>query len=180
MQDYVILHDWNPSEETLRTWAYNEHVELADQDADLVLHREDYLPMLLGFADDPGCPKSAEILSTLDFYLMFLVLRGVDSHLKIVEKAVQLTGQVKTPQVIEWRELQARRLRYREGIGPVGRELALAIAQDLLNGISRAADLAFVDDNPRTWEIQLSVAPSHRHKERLSIDKASGQFRFSR
>lgn len=180
MQDYVILNDWNPSEETLRTWAYSKHVELADQDADLVLHREEYLPLLLEFADDPDCPKSSEILSTLDFYLMFLVLRGAASYLKIVEKAVALVEHAKTSSVMEWRQLQERRLLYREGVGPLVREQAMAVALDLLIGTARVAELTFVDENPQTWEIQLSVPPFHRHRERLSIDKATGQFRFSR
>lgn len=180
MQDELILNDWNPSDEVLRYWAYNEHVQLADQDSDLVLHREDYLPLLLGIADDPACPKSSEILSTLDFYLMFLVLRGTDLQLRIVENAIQLVMNAKTPPVLNWRCLQERRLGYRKDCSSLTRDQAMVAAHDLLIGISRVAELTFVDENPKTWEIQLSVAPSHRHRERLSFDKTTGHFRFSR
>ena len=180
MKDWIVLNDWNPSEETFREWAYNEHIELADQDADLILHREDYLPALLEFADDASCPRSSEILATLDFYLMFLILRGSGEHFRIVEKAVSLSRSANTPAVIEWRNLQERRLQYRSDAAPLSREQAFVAARDLLLGLSRVADLDFVDENPQTWEIELSVPPSHPHIERLSFDKATGAFRFSR
>jgi hypothetical protein len=180
MEDWIVLNDWNPSEKTLKEWAFNERIQLADQDADLVLHREEYLPLLLELADDTSCPRSSEILSTLDFYLMFLVLRGSEDHVRIVEKSVELAGPAKTMPVVEWRRLQERRLRYRVGVGPLGEEEALAAARDLLIGLSRVADLQVVDENPKTWEVELSVPPSHRHRERLSFDKITGKFRFSR
>jgi hypothetical protein len=46
MSDEVILNDWNPSEETLLRWAFDENLLLSDQDEDLILHREEYLPLL--------------------------------------------------------------------------------------------------------------------------------------
>jgi hypothetical protein len=180
MEEWIVLNDWNPSEQTLREWAYNEHIQLADQDADLVLHQEKYLPLLLELADDASCPRSSEILSTLDSYLMFLILRGSEEHVRVVERSVALAGAAKTLPVIEWRLLQERRLRYRAGTGPLSRVQAVAAARDLLIGISRVADLKVVDENPKTWEIELSVPPSHRHRERLSFDKVSGAFQFSR
>jgi hypothetical protein len=180
MENEIILDDWNPSEETLRHWAYHEHVQLADQDADLVLHREDFLPVLLELADDPACPRSSEILSTLDFYLMFLVLRGSDEHVEVVKKAVVISGGAKTAQVIAWRQLQERRLQHRAGAGPLTREQALAAAQDLMLGISRVAELTLVGDHPNEWVIELSVPPTNRHRERLLFEKNSGRFQFSR
>ncbi|WP_395321072.1 hypothetical protein [Variovorax sp. UC74_104] len=180
MEDWIVLNDWNPSEQTLRKWAYDERIQLSDQDADLVLHEEEYLPLLLELADEPSCPRSSEILGTLDYYLMFLVLRGVEEHIRIVEKAVALARSAKTAPVIEWRQLQERRLRYRAGAGPLSREQAVAAARDLLIGIDRIAELKVVDENPKTWEIELSVPPSHRYRDRLSFDRATGVFRFSR
>jgi hypothetical protein len=58
----------------------------------------------------------------------------------------------------------------------------MAAARDLLVGLSRVDHLRFVDENPKTWEVELSAPPLHRHKERLSLDKVkvTGAFRFSR
>jgi hypothetical protein len=47
MDDVTILNDWNPSEETLRRWAFDTTPLLSDQDEDLVLHRREYLPVLI-------------------------------------------------------------------------------------------------------------------------------------
>lgn len=180
MKDWIILNEWEPSEQTLRKWAYDERIQLVDQDADLVLHREEYLPVLLELADDASCPRSSEILGTLDFYLMFLILRGVEEHIRIVEKSVALARAAKSTPVIEWRQLQERRLHYRAGAGPLSRDQAVAAARDLLIGIDRIADLKVVDENPKTWEIELVVPSSPRFRERLSFDKVTGVFRFSR
>jgi hypothetical protein len=176
----VILNEWNPSEETLRRWALDEHLYLSEQDEDLALGRPEYLPLLIELADDPSCPKAEYILSSLDFYLMFLVLRGNESHVAVVSDAARLAAARKTQEVIQWGHLQERRLRYREGIGPVSKDLALLMGQELLNGICRQASISIVGESESTWEVELSVPPSHRHKERLSVSKASGRFRFSR
>lgn len=178
MKGEIVLNDWNPSEQTLRYWAYNEHVLLDEQEEDLVLHREAYLPLLLEFADDPVCPKAHSILAALDHFLMYLVLRGADLHVETVKKAVVLAKHAKSSIVIEWRKRQERRLRHRLGGAPIDREQAMSAAHDLLIGSCRVATLAFVDDNPLTWEIELSVPPFSVHRERLSFDKVSGTFRF--
>ena len=180
MTDEVILDDWNPTEATLRRWAFDENLFLSDQHEGDVLHREEYFPVLLELADDKSCPKAGYILSCLDLYLMFLVLRGSqDVHVPIVRKGAELAGNAKSAHVREWGQLQQRRLRYREGIGAVSREQALAMAQDLLNGICRQADISLIGERGDTWEIELSVPPTHRHKERLSISKSTGRFSFS-
>lgn len=180
MSDEVILNDWNPSEVTLRKWAFDESIFLSDQDEDLVLGRKEYLPVLITLADDPSCPKRDYILSCLDFYLMFLVLRGNEDHLSVVAEGAALAATRQHEGIKKWAELQRQRLQYRAGIGAVDREKALKMGQDLLNGIARSAEISVVGESAETWEVQLSVPPEHRHKERLSINKTSGTFVFSR
>ncbi|WP_035614885.1 hypothetical protein [Haloferula sp. BvORR071] len=181
MTEVVNLDDWNPSEETLRKWAYAENLALADQEEDLILQEEAYLPLLLELADDPACPKADYILSCLDHYLMFRVLLGKEEFdLAIVEKGAVLAGRATSGSIRDWGQLQQRRLEYRQGTGPVSRETALVMARDLLIGICRRADLSLVGERDDTWEIELSVPPENRHRERLSIDKQTGRFSFSR
>lgn len=180
MTDETILNDWNPTEETLRRWAFDENILLADQDEDLVLGREEYLSVLIGLADDVSCPKADYILSCLDFFLMFRILRGTKSHLVAVREGARLATLARTKKVIDWGRLQERRLAYREGTGSVSKDCALLMGQELLNGICRMASISIVCETERTWEVELSVQPLHRHKERLSISKSSGRFTFSR
>lgn len=180
MSDEVILNDWNPSEETLLRWAFDENLLLSDQDEDLILHREEYLPLLISIAGESTCPKAGYILSCLDFYLMFLILRGTDAHLAVVKEGARLAAEGRTQEVVEWGRLQERRLKYRKGIGPVSKSEALLMGQELLNGISRQALISVVHETDEKWEVELSVQPFHRHKERLSISKGSGCFKYSR
>lgn len=180
MNTETILNDWNPSEETLRRWAYDENILLADQDEDIVLGHRDYLPVLIPLADDPACPKADYILSSLDFYLMFVVLRGKESQLKEVSEAIRLAQAAEQTELHDWATLQERRLAYRQGAGPVSRERALTMGQDLLNGICRQGEISIVSENRNSWIVQLSLAPFHHHREYLNINKASGCFVFKR
>ena len=54
------------------------------------------------------------------------------------------------------------------------------MGQDLLNGISRHADISISTESPDAWTVELSVPPFHLHKERLVINKESGGFVFTR
>jgi hypothetical protein len=180
IREDTILNDWNPSESTLRRWAFDENLFLSEQDEDLVLHRREYLPILIPLADDPSCPKASYILACLDFYLMFLVLRGNDKHLDEVREGAALAELARHESLHRWAALQRRRLQYRAGIGPVNREQALVMGEELLNGICRLAQISVIEESASSWTVQLSVPPIHRHKEKLVIDKATGRFVFSR
>jgi hypothetical protein len=180
MADEIILHDWNPSPETLQRWAYDEKLFLEEQDEDLALGRRDFLPILIPLADDPNCPKADYILSSLDFYLMFVALRGDESALDAIHEAIEIANQTTRPELAQWIKLLKRRLLYREGIGIVNREIALQMGRDLLNGLSREAEITISAELPTSFEVQLSVPPFHIHQEWLTICKATGQYSFRR
>ena len=180
MSEEIVLNDWNPSEETLRRWAFDNNIFLADQDEDLLLGHRDYFSTLIPLADDPTCPKSDYILSCLDFHLMFIVLRGNETHLTELPEAIRLADASTQAKLHEWASLLRRRLAYRQGIGPVDREKALEMGRELLNGICRQSEISIVSESADTWTVQLSVPPLHRHKEFLRINKQSGNFVFSR
>ena len=179
MDDVKSLEDWNPSEETLRRWAFDTTLLLSDQDEDLVLHRREYLPVLIPLADDPASPKADYILECIDFYLMFLVLRGTEDDLTPVWEAAELARcamqQSCTP------GLSCRSVVF--VIGKVSApqvENSVTMNKELLNGICRTAKISVLGESAESWEVGLSVPPYHRHKERLSISKATGRFVFSR
>ncbi len=177
MEKYTTLDDWNPDPATLRRWAYDENLLLSDQDEDLALYREEHLPVLLPFADDPACPKADYILSCLDGYLMDTVLRGTDSQLKALDKAAALAEQALLPRLHAWGELQRRRLKYRVGVGPVSRDDAVIMGQDLLIGICRVANFTIAGESTECWELRLSVPSQTEH---LSINKTTGRFTYWR
>lgn len=106
MAEEIILNDRNPSEETLRRWAFDGNILISDQDEDLVLGRRDYFSVLIPLADDPTCPKADYILSSLDFHLMFIVLRGNELQLVELSEAIQLAQAAKQSKLHDWAALQ--------------------------------------------------------------------------
>ncbi len=179
MFEFTILNE-PLNEVSLRRWAFDEDMLLSDQDEDLLLHQAEYLPILILLADDPSCPKDGYILSCLDHYLKFIVLCGLEAELEVVRKAIKLACCATTPILHNWANLQQRRLRYREGLGPVSKEQALIMGEDLLNGIYPTAEISLIGESHESWKIQLSTPPPLEYKERLTINKATGHFVFSR
>lgn len=179
--DEIILNDWNPSEETIRRWAYDENIFLDEQDEDLVLGGEGYFPVLIPLASDPQCPKASYILSIMDFYTMFAtLLKDTPVAVAILEKAIKLAKPSPDKNVKAWAELLERRITYKKGIGSVDRTLALRMGHDLLNGICRESEISIVKESLETWTVRLSVPPYHHHKEFLTINKKTGLFTFTR
>jgi hypothetical protein len=176
----ILDHDSEFDAETLRRWAYDLDLDLISQDEDLLIGNREFLPILIPIADDPACPKAGYILASIDFYLMFLVLRGTEAELVAVREAIELARHATRSELHDWAALQDRRLRYRDGIGTVNKQQALTMGDELLNGICRNAEISIVDESGRSWILQLSVQPFHRYKERLAIHKDSGRFVFSR
>lgn len=181
MDEEIILNDWNPSDETIRQWAYNENIFFDEQDEDLVLGGKGYFPILIPLASDPHCPKAAYILSIMDFYTMFETLRrDAPTAIDVLESAIKLARQSNDEKVKAWAALLERRILYKKGIGTVDKPLALEMGQDLLNGICRDCDISIIKESTETWTVRLSVPPHHLHQEFLSIDKRTGLFVFSR
>lgn len=180
MTEETILHDSDPSPETLRRWAYDESLLLDEQDEDLALGRRDFLSILIPIADDTHCPKADYILSSLDFYLMFVTLRGDDTELGALNDAITIARDQKRPEIADWSALLQRRLDYRSGVGPVDRTMALKMGNDLLNGICRQSEITITNETDVEFDVQLSVPPFHRHKEWLTINRQTGVFSFRR
>jgi hypothetical protein len=178
MCEETVLDDWSP--DSLRRWAFDESLILLEQDEDLVIGRRDVLPILMPLADDPTCPKADYILSSFDFYLMFVVLRGADAELSALHEAIDLVRGATRQKLTEWAALLNRRLLYRKGIGPVDRLTALKMGEDLLNGICRQTEISISSETTNAWVVQLSVPPFHRHKEWLTINKEAGTFTYTR
>jgi hypothetical protein len=111
---------------------------------------------------------------------MSLVLRGSDEKLSVVSKCATLAALSNNEAVLAWGKRQQRRLDFRKGIGAVDQDQAMAIADELLKGICRQADLILIGDTADAWEIKFSVPPMHLYEERLIINKHTGTFTYSR
>ncbi len=174
VSELIILDDWNPSEETIRRWAYDLNILMAEQDEDLVFCVDELIPLLIELASDKNCPKATYILSILDFHTMFRFLRlPTDAVIPVMENAVELASQSANLKVAQWAELLKERIRFKKAIGRVDQETALTMGQTLLNGVCRQTEVAVVGEDEQTWTVGLSLPP---HAESLKIDKETGAF----
>lgn len=167
----------------LYRWAYDDEALLSEQDEDLLvvpLAGPEWYSVLIPLANDPRCPKADYILSCMDFATMFQTLRGDERYFNNQEKAIELASKSSSQNVRDWAQLLGRRIKYKRGCGPVDKELALKMADDLLNGISRNAEISIVSETEKEWTVRLSVQPLQQHQEFLDIDKQTGLFRFRR
>lgn len=60
-----ITDNFNPTDDDVREWGYDEALFFMEQDEDLLLYGLYYVPVLLELAQDPACPKQHYALSIL-------------------------------------------------------------------------------------------------------------------
>jgi len=176
--DEEYIHQGTITNEVISKWAYDENMLLLEQDEDLVAGDREFFPALFDAIEDPTCPKGDYILSILDFYLMFQILKGGPEAINVVEEAISYCNKSTIHKVHKLKELLESRIRFKKGVGKVDKVIALEMGQILLNGICRSADISVVNDTKNTWVVELSVPPMHRHKERIFINKETGNFEF--
>jgi hypothetical protein len=62
------LDNINPTFDEVRAWAGDWDVMFTDQDEDLILYADEYVPILMELASDPACPKGYYCLTILAGY----------------------------------------------------------------------------------------------------------------
>lgn len=179
MSEY--LYDGPLTEEALLKWGYDEDMLLLEQDEDLVIgSAHEFYPVLAKLALDPACPKADYCLTSIDFSLMFWVLRKHPGAAEEIRRTISLfDGQRQNELAIEFVRVNLLRLALlaHEPISTF--ERATQIGSAALNGISRRCDIS-IEDKGAEWSVELSVPPLHQHKEWLRINKLSGEYTFGR
>ena len=169
------------TETILLEWGYDEEMLLLEQDEDLVIgSAHEFYSVLAKLALDPACPKADYCLTSMDFSLMFWVLRKHPGAAEEIRRTIALfDGQHRNDRVSEFVRVNLLRLALLAHEPVPTLERATQIGFAALNGISRQCDISVSDHNAK-WLIELSVPPLHQHKEWLHIDKKSGQYTFGR
>ena len=164
-------------EAIIRQWGYDEELFLAEQDEDLLLGDISHFQVLAELAKDPNCPKADYALAIMDFWLMFQVLRNCPLAAEHIRAAIELFSDTHQPLIKRFIDSNRLRLELLSGLGEVSHERALTVGVAALNGVSRKAEI-LVKDGGHNWIVELSVPPFHLHRERLTLDKQTGQFSF--
>jgi len=176
--DEEYIFEGEITNDVILKWAYDENMLLLEQDEDLVAGDREFFPALFAAVNDPECPKGDYALSVIDFYLMFQILKGTDESIAVVQEAIDFCKKSNLKKVQEFQSLLEDKIRFKKGVGKVDKSTALRMGQNLLNSISRSCDTEVVEETSDTWVVELSVPPIHRHKERIMINKDTGEFSF--
>jgi hypothetical protein len=181
MVDQFLLDGGPLDEAMIRRWASDHDAYFMPTDDDLVLHEWAWSELLIQLIADPSCPKSSEILNIWEDFTRHTTVHQKPSDIDAAEKAVRYASNYTGHAGLEgWVSNQRARLKYVEGVGPVGRNEALAMGDALLNGANRSCIISVRAETARTIEIEMSVPLHGSHREWLSIDKLTGKFRYSR
>ena len=204
----TILEEGNPSDDTIRRWAYNEELFFFGVDEDLVLHRAKYFPLLIELSSDPACPKGGWILSVMDEYILGAIrqhkrplseksrVQAVSSRfvgpigtepttsdlIAMIDSAISEASKYETRELLAWVESLRKRIAFLTGIGAVDREVALQMGDVLMNGICRQLTISIFDQSPTLWVVRGGNGPAKPeiYDELLEIEKHTGKFTWAR
>lgn len=178
--DHYLIDEGEPDEAMIRRWAYDLDAQLMEQDEDLILHDWTFAQTILDLAAEPRCPKAEYILDIWDDFTRHHTAHQVPSDLEAARHSLLLAEKYREHcGVRRWIADQTARLRCVAGIGVTDRATALWVGNLLLNGRSRSCPIDVLRESETAFLVQLSV-PQGTHKEWLSIERATGLFRYSR
>lgn len=89
MNDDVILNDASPSLDLDRRWGYDDNLYSIEQDEDLVLHDEQYVPILLELAADESCGKSQYAIGILSYFTQLAFLHRPDGVIASIAEHIR-------------------------------------------------------------------------------------------
>ncbi|WP_323000696.1 hypothetical protein [Denitromonas sp.] len=84
----MIENPCDLSDADLREWAYDEEIELMEQDEDLLLHDIKYMPVLLECIRDARSPKSDYIFNIVAYFGQLRLLH------KVTDEAAALSEEI--------------------------------------------------------------------------------------
>ena len=99
---YKVLDNFSPTEDEVRKWGFDEDLLFTDQDEDLVLYANQYLPVLWQLACDPKCPKKEYCLSILTNYCKSLFLTRDIGSIRELARVIEGTRGVSFPHRPNW------------------------------------------------------------------------------
>ena len=166
-----IIHDGPVDDAVVRQWAYNENMWLSEQDEDLLLWHEDYLPVLIELAGQPACTKAGYIFDILQNFIREKLTRH-PAPLGLFDNTIELAKHSEEAHLRRWAEHLQRQAALKKQSGPVDRQRAQEIGTIILQSYWQPEIEVAVTDENALWYIRC---PSARPKS-LYIHKQTGAF----
>jgi hypothetical protein len=178
--EHYLLEQGKLDENMIRQWAFDTEAEFMEQDEDLVLHNWRFSDVILELAADKSCPKANYIIDIWDYFCRHTTIHQIPADIEAAYIALKVAEKYcHHIKIKQWIVDQTLRMEYIKGKGPVDKNSAMMMSENLLNGASRSCPIAMLRETDANYLTQLSV-PNGSHKEWLLINKLTGQFRYSR
>lgn len=169
-----ITDNFNPTDDDVREWGYDEALFFMEQDEDLLLYGLYYVPVLLELAQNPACPKQHYALSILGQSIRKIALHHRSDELRTLEQLLSTTSLTRDPVIQDWAQYAHRLLAYQRHPFVVDESLAWSMAHDLLRGIGRVGMITLSKTEPDAWHFVLVTSV----REHLSINKHTGMYTY--
>jgi hypothetical protein len=176
--DKVIIYNVDdPTPELIKEWGYNDDAHLTEQDEDLCLYDEKYLPVLTELANDEKCPKSYYAFSIIE---QFCRESALSHNIKIIQNEYNIInrlGEAKTEDVVVLHQYLQRLINYFE-FGAIPANSRIQMSKDLILGLTRVGDIIEtkrIVNNYHEYELKLS-----HYSEYIYINATSGKFKVSK
>jgi hypothetical protein len=156
-------------------WGYRPELRLMSQDEDLLLHKVEFIPVLLQLADDERCPKRDYAFFILCGFCREKVTRGGEHGTAMIRSAWSAIPEPAGGRPAEWHRYVGRLLSYTQPSGSVDKPTARRMAEELLLGIGRVGQLAEgAPVRPGWWRFTLQTSVT----EHVDVCEASGAFAY--
>jgi hypothetical protein len=169
---------WGETPEVVRAWGYDETLILLEQDEDLLLYDMEFLPVLLELAGDDRCPKQDYAFFILCQFCREQITRGGERGIAAVRAAWSTIPEPAGGCPAGWHRYVGRLLRYAQPSGPVDKQVANRMAEELLLGVAGRVGKV-VESNlgrPGWWRFTLRISGT----EHVDVCEATGAFLYAR
>ncbi|MFD3428413.1 hypothetical protein [Nocardia fluminea] len=156
-------------------WAADADAELIEQDEDVMLHDPAGLTLLLGAAEDSGCPKQRYCATVLHDYSRRIVGWQLSDAYSALQAAAARASTSHDAWVRRWADYVTRLFAYLSDAGPVNRADAEQMAKDLLIGPAERLKVQ-VAPGEKHWQ----CSESDSYPTFLYIDRRTGAYRMTR
>jgi uncharacterized protein (UPF0147 family) len=173
-------HVWDGNEltpEVVRRWGYDDEFLLMEQDEDLLLYKAELIPLLLEMAADENCPKRDYIFSILCQFCRVQVARGRSERVAAIRSKWSGITEPADGYPLDWHRYVGRLLTYTQPSGPVDKQAARRMADELLLGIAGRTGSVVESEPDRAgwWRFTLRTS----FTEHVDVCEASGNFLYT-
>lgn len=128
-----VTDNFEPTEEDIRVWAYDEDLSFMQQDEDAILQQTIYVAIMLQIAEDKECPKGRFLYSILVSHLQTLFLCKLQEEIRLTREVIEKLI-IRNEEGILWREKFLMFADLLENPRPITEEVAEKIGWQLCVG----------------------------------------------